>query len=119
MRAARSASGDEGEAEEAATAVSADMGTLGESSLTIVTPGLAWPEVNSAYPKPIEIGAMASNYESEITQFLKDFKKTHPDVEQRQREGRALLWDKNQDTELLEGFRAGRVPQRPYVYSAD
>lgn len=62
---------------------------------------------------------MASNYESEITLFLKEFKKTHPEAEQRQREGRALLWDKNQDAELLEGFRAGRVPQRPYVYSAD
>ncbi|OZI62549.1 DUF3460 family protein [Bordetella genomosp. 11] len=62
---------------------------------------------------------MANNYESEITRFLKDFKKTHPDVEKRQREGRGLLWDKPQDPELLEGFRAARVPQRPYVYQND
>ncbi|MGD7366621.1 DUF3460 family protein, partial [Ralstonia pseudosolanacearum] len=36
-----------------------------------------------------------------------------------QREGRARLWDKPQDAELLEGFRAARVPQKPYVYQAD
>ncbi|AKQ57449.1 DUF3460 family protein [Bordetella hinzii] len=62
---------------------------------------------------------MAKNYESEITLFLKDYKAKHPGTEERQREGRARLWDKPQDTELLEGFRAGRVPQKPYVYQAD
>ncbi|MDQ8033561.1 DUF3460 domain-containing protein [Bordetella genomosp. 1] len=62
---------------------------------------------------------MAKNYESEITQFLKSYKTAHPDTEKRQREGRGLLWDKSQDSELLEGFRAGRVPQKPYVYQAD
>lgn len=62
---------------------------------------------------------MANNYESEITRFLKDYKKGHPDAEQRQREGRARLWDKSQDSELLDGFRAARVPQKPYVYQAD
>lgn len=62
---------------------------------------------------------MAKNYESEITLFLKDYKGKHPGTEERQREGRARLWDKPQDTELLEGFRAARVPQKPYVYQAD
>lgn len=59
---------------------------------------------------------MAKNYESEITQFLKQYKQQHPDVEQRQREGRARLWDKNLDAELQEQFKAGRVQQKPYVY---
>lgn len=54
---------------------------------------------------------MATNYESEITKFLKDYKQSHPGTEERQREGRARLWDKPQDAELLEGFRAARVPQ--------
>ena len=62
---------------------------------------------------------MARHYESEITQFLNDYKRTHADTEQRQREGRARLWDKNLDTELLENFRASRVNQRPYVYQTD
>ncbi len=59
---------------------------------------------------------MAQNYESEITQFLKQYKQQHPDVEQRQREGRARLWDKNLDPDLQEQFKAGRVQQKPYVY---
>lgn len=62
---------------------------------------------------------MAANYESEITKFLKDYKKSHPDLEQRQREGRARLWDRPQDPELQEGFKQARVPQRPYVYQND
>jgi Protein of unknown function (DUF3460) len=62
---------------------------------------------------------MATHYESEITRFLRQYKERHPDAEKRQREGRALLWDKDQDPELLEGFRAARVPQKPYVYQPD
>ena len=62
---------------------------------------------------------MAENYQSEITRFLQDYKAQHPDTEQRQREGRGLLWDRPIDAELHEGFRAGRVPQRPYVYQND
>jgi putative IMPACT (imprinted ancient) family translation regulator len=63
--------------------------------------------------------AMAVNYESEFTQFLKQYKEKHPDVEQRQREGRARLWDKPLDPDLLEGFKQAKVPQRPYVYQND
>lgn len=62
---------------------------------------------------------MAKNYESEITLFLKEYKAAHPDVEQRQLEGRARFWDKPQDPELLESFRAARVPQKPYVYQGE
>jgi putative IMPACT (imprinted ancient) family translation regulator len=62
---------------------------------------------------------MSKNYESEFTQFLKNYKKEHPDVEKRQREGRARLWDKTQDPELVDGFKQARVPQRPYVYQND
>ncbi|CAM4046499.1 DUF3460 family protein [Bordetella tumulicola] len=62
---------------------------------------------------------MAKNYESEITRFLKAYKASHPDTEERQLEGRARLWDQPQNPELLEGFRAARVPQKPYVYQAD
>ena len=62
---------------------------------------------------------MAKNYESEITQFLKKFKTEHPDTEARQREGRGRLWDKHIDPEAQEGYRAGRVPQKPYVYQPD
>jgi hypothetical protein len=62
---------------------------------------------------------MAKNYESEITQFLKNYKSEHPDTAARQRDGRARLWDKQLDSETLDGFRVARVPQRPYVYQTD
>ena len=62
---------------------------------------------------------MAKNYESEVTQFLNKYKADHPNTEQRQRDGRARLWDKHIDPELQEGFRAGRVPQKPYVYQTN
>jgi len=59
---------------------------------------------------------MSEGYESEITEFLKNYKQQHPDTEQRQREGRARLWDKYIDPELQEDFKAAKVPQQPYVY---
>lgn len=62
---------------------------------------------------------MAKNYESEITQFLKQYKTEHSDTEARQREGRGRLWDKHIDAEAQEGFRAAKVPQKPYVYQTN
>jgi hypothetical protein len=62
---------------------------------------------------------MANNFESEVTQFLKQYKQEHPDTEIRQREGRGRLWDKHIDPELQEGFKAARVPQKPYVYQTN
>ncbi|CAM4224291.1 DUF3460 family protein [Kerstersia similis] len=58
-------------------------------------------------------------YESEITQFLHQYRDKHPGTEERQLEGRARLWDKPQDLELQDRLRAARVPQRPYVYQND
>jgi hypothetical protein len=62
---------------------------------------------------------MADQYTSEITQFLQKYKTEHPDVEQRQRDGRARLWDRPQDPELTEAFKQARVRQNPYVYQND
>lgn len=62
---------------------------------------------------------MAEHFTSEITQFLQAYKAAHPDVEQRQRDGRARLWDKPQDPELAEDFKQARVQQGPYVYQND
>ena len=62
---------------------------------------------------------MAEHFESDITLFIKSYRKDHPDLEQRQREGRSRLWDKPLDAELQEGFKQARVQQRPYVYQND
>jgi hypothetical protein len=55
-------------------------------------------------------------YQSDATQFIDSLKQKDPQLEQRQRDGRGLLWDRAQDREAQAGYQAARVPQQPYVY---
>ncbi|RCX09761.1 DUF3460 family protein [Extensimonas vulgaris] len=59
------------------------------------------------------------DYESEVTQFLKQLKQQKPQLEEQQRAGRALLWDKKVDRSLWREYRAAAVPQKPYVYQTE
>jgi hypothetical protein len=56
------------------------------------------------------------DYKSEVTQFIEQLKSEKPDLEARQRAGRALLWDKHVDRDAQGEWREARVPQKPYVY---
>ena len=56
------------------------------------------------------------DYQSEITQFIEQLKAEKPDLEARQRAGRALLWDKHVNREAWAEWRGADVPQKPYVY---
>ena len=56
------------------------------------------------------------DYTSDTTQFIEQLKAAKPGLEQAQRKGRALLWDKNIDREFQARAEAARVPQQPYVY---
>ena len=56
------------------------------------------------------------DYNSEVTQFIEQLKARQPDLEARQRAGRALLWDKHVDREAWGEFREGEVAQQAYVY---
>ncbi|MDO8279193.1 MAG: DUF3460 family protein [Burkholderiaceae bacterium] len=56
------------------------------------------------------------DYTSEATQFIEELKAVKPDLEAQQKAGRALLWDKQVDRNAWQEFRAGQVPQQPYVY---
>jgi uncharacterized membrane protein YkgB len=58
-------------------------------------------------------------YSSEVTQFLDSLKKANPELEAGQREGRALLWDKQLDRQNQSEQRAARVAQKPYVYQTN
>ena len=60
-----------------------------------------------------------AHYESDVTKLIQQYKEKHPETEQRQREGRARLWDKSLDAELQEGFKQARVPLKPYVYQTN
>ena len=59
-----------------------------------------------------------SHYTSETTQFIEQLKQAKPDLDQRQRQGRALLWDKRIDRDQQAEMRAGRIPPTGYVYYA-
>jgi len=57
-------------------------------------------------------------YESEISQFIKALKQQKPHLEEEQRKGRAIWWDKKPlDLAERNEQNAARVVQRPYPYS--
>lgn len=55
-------------------------------------------------------------YKSDVTQFIEELKAKKPTLEDEQRAGRALLWDRRIDREAQAAWREARVPQQPYVY---
>ena len=56
------------------------------------------------------------DYASDTTQFIDQLKAQRPELEAEQRQGRALLWDKQIDRTVQQEFQDGRVAQKPYVY---
>lgn len=59
------------------------------------------------------------HYTSDTTQFIDQLRQSDPALEQRQRDGRALLWDKAVDRQAWGDYRAAQVKQKPYVYQTD
>lgn len=57
-------------------------------------------------------------YESDLTQFMREFLERNPQEREEQRKGRALWWDKPQDLETQERNRASSVPQSAYYYQS-
>jgi hypothetical protein len=55
-------------------------------------------------------------YLSEASEFIEELKRRDPTLTQRQVEGRALLWDREQDRSAEGEYQDARVAQQPYVY---
>ena len=56
-------------------------------------------------------------YQSDITKFVEELKEKNPKLEEQQRAGRALLWDKTPiDLDSQQRTEESRVEQQPYVY---
>jgi Protein of unknown function (DUF3460) len=55
-------------------------------------------------------------YKSDVTQFIDSLKQRDPQLEDRQRQGRNLLWDKQIDRQAQADWRDAKVDQKPYVY---
>jgi hypothetical protein len=57
-------------------------------------------------------------YESEITKFIRELKTQKPHLEEEQRKGRAIWWDKQPlNLEERATTDAARVAQQPYPYA--
>jgi hypothetical protein len=59
------------------------------------------------------------HYTSDATQFIDSLKAAKPALEAEQREGRALLWDKQVDRDQQAQAQAAKVAQKPYVYQTN
>jgi Protein of unknown function (DUF3460) len=55
-------------------------------------------------------------YTSDVTSFIEQLKAKRPSLEEEQRRGRALLWDRQIDRDAAADDLDSRVPQQPYVY---
>lgn len=61
-----------------------------------------------------------ANYESEHTQFMREWLQQHPEELQVQKSGRALWWDKGpQDPAEAQRLTEAEVPQKAYYYDAN
>jgi len=56
------------------------------------------------------------HYASDATLFIDQLKADHPELEQAQRDGRSLLWDKQIDRDFQAKAVQAQVSQQPYVY---
>ena len=60
-----------------------------------------------------------TTYVSEFTKFITELKEKNPSMEEKQRAGRALLWDKSPiDLDTRKREEESRIKQRPYVYQS-
>ena len=55
-------------------------------------------------------------YTSDATKLIQELKANRPAIEEEQRAGRALLWDRRIDREAQAENRASRIAQQAYVY---
>lgn len=56
------------------------------------------------------------HYESDATTFINDLKKANPKLENEQREGRALLWDKPQAFQNFKEYNSQNLTHPDYKY---
>ena len=57
-----------------------------------------------------------ADYESDVERFLRELKQRRPDLDGKQREARAIWWDKTLDPDEQARFAKSRVKMPGYVY---
>jgi hypothetical protein len=59
-------------------------------------------------------------YESEHTQFMREWMRQHPEEVEEQKSGRGLWWDRGaRDLEEQRRYATAKVAQKPYYYDAN
>ena len=56
------------------------------------------------------------NYESDTTQFIRDFLNKHPEVVDKQGQARTTWWDRPQDFKERARLESAEVPKKGYEY---
>jgi len=69
-----------------------------------------------ASPSPLAMPWFWKPYTSDVTSFIEDMKAKRPSLEDEQRRGRSLLWDRPIDRSAESAYGEANVPQQPYVY---
>lgn len=58
-----------------------------------------------------------AQYESEFTQFMREWMKKHPEEREKQKTGREMWWDKApRPLEAAQCDAEAKVPVKPYYY---
>ena len=55
-------------------------------------------------------------YESEHTKFMRELFNKNPELVEKQKEARAIWWDKKLDKEERKRFKDSSISQKSYVY---
>jgi len=55
-------------------------------------------------------------YESEHTKFMRELFNKNPELAEKQKEARAIWWDKKLDKEERKRFKDSSISQKSYVY---
>ncbi len=55
-------------------------------------------------------------YKSDISSFIDELKAKKPTLEDEQRKGRAIWWDRRVDLQAETEYEDARIRQQPYVY---
>ncbi|MDE0798609.1 MAG: DUF3460 family protein [Nitrosomonadaceae bacterium] len=55
-------------------------------------------------------------YESEHTKFMRELFNKRPELAEKQKEARAIWWDKKLDKEERKRFKDSSISQKSYVY---
>ena len=65
------------------------------------------------------MGIVNSGYVSDHTRWMQQQLEQHPEWRDSQRQGRALWWDKGQQTDENSRFADARLLQKPYPYDTN